>query len=72
MDSQILNSLKIDKSVITVASPGDVSQDRAYWHSRTPQERLAVVEYLRVMNYGYDPVADRLQRVLTVSELGAS
>lgn len=64
--------VRLDKSAIGVVALGDDSADVAYWLTKTPQERLAAMEYLRVMNYGYDPVADRLQRVFTVSELGKS
>jgi hypothetical protein len=43
-------------------------QDRAYWHARTPLERLRYQEYLREMNYGPEVVNQGLQRVLAVFE----
>ncbi len=43
-------------------------EDRAYWHARTPVERLQHVEALRELNYGAEALNQRLQRVLTVSE----
>ncbi|NLF09549.1 MAG: hypothetical protein GX594_16445 [Pirellulaceae bacterium] len=61
----------MNKDVLAVFPLGDESEDRGYWHSKTPRERLAAVEYLRVLNYGYDPASSRLQRVLEVAQLRA-
>jgi hypothetical protein len=58
---------KMDKTVITVSSLFDESDEKAYWLSRTPQERLQHVEFLRQMNYGYT-TAERLQRVLEITQ----
>ena len=41
----------------------------AYWHSRTPQERVWALELMRQKAYGYDPATTRLQRVLEVVDL---
>jgi hypothetical protein len=68
---EILDSISIDRSKLTVAPLGTESND-AYWASKTPQERIEAMEWLRIMNYGYDPTTERLQRVLTVFELGES
>jgi len=38
----------------------------AYWHSRTPQERLEALELMRRRAYGYDQATARLQRVLEI------
>jgi hypothetical protein len=62
----------MDKSILTVTSLADESNDREFWLSKTPQERLAAVELLRAINYGYDPASARLQRVLSVAQLGES
>jgi hypothetical protein len=43
-------------------------EDRAYWHARTPLERLRQMETLRELNYGREVVNQGFQRVLTVSE----
>jgi len=67
---EILNSISIDRSAISVAALGDDTDDRTYWANATIEERWAAMEYLRVMNYGYDPATARVQRVLTVLELG--
>jgi len=57
---------KIDKTIFTVASLFDQSDEKAYWLSRTPYERLEAVELMRQIIYGYNPSATRLQRVLEV------
>ncbi len=38
--------------------------DRAYWHSKTPMERLIAAEQLRQLAYGYDPLTARIQEVV--------
>jgi hypothetical protein len=60
-------SLKIDKTAFSVASSFDDSEERTYWLSRTPHERLQHIEVLRRINYGHKATA-RLQRVLEVAE----
>ena len=59
----------IDRKAIVVGTFDDDDAPR-YWHRQTPAERLAALEYLRQVMYGYDPATDRLQRVLEVAELG--
>lgn len=62
---------KLDRSDFTVfSSSAEVeAADRAYWHSRTPQERLAALELMRQKAYGYDPATARLQRVIEIVKL---
>ncbi len=54
-------------------SVGTLDDDdrRRFWRASTPEARLAALEFLRQVMYGYDPVADRLQKVLVVAQLGA-
>ncbi|MFM7129255.1 MAG: hypothetical protein ACKO0V_07845 [bacterium] len=59
---------KMDKSAFSIASTNDESDERAYWLGITPEERVAAVELLRQVIYGYDPVTTRLQRVFTIAE----
>ena len=59
---------RIDKTAISVASLGDDSDEKEYWLSKTPPERLAALEYMRQVAYGYDPDTERLQRVIEVIE----
>lgn len=60
---------KLDCTHFSVAKLGD-SDQKAYWLSKSPAERLEAVELMRQMIYGYDPARDRLQRILTVVRLG--
>jgi len=43
---------------------------REFWQSQTPEQRLEALELLRQIMYGYDPLTDRVQKVLEVAELG--
>lgn len=52
------------EKVITKTSKTDANTDIRYWLSRTPEERIAAVEFLRGQTY--DNTAARLQRVYTV------
>jgi hypothetical protein len=67
MDRTTIFPLKVDRTVFTVTSLEDESDDKAYWLSCTPQERLRQVEILRRINYGHRATA-RLQRVLEFAE----
>ena len=67
-----IDSFKIDKSALSVISFSEESEEREYWHSKTPYERLEAVELMRQINYGYDPATTRLQRVLEVAQLTSS
>jgi len=54
----------MDKSAFSVVSLDDESDEKAYWQNKTPQERLAALELLRQIMYGYDPVTARVERVI--------
>jgi len=45
------------------------SHDKAYWHSRSPEERLHALEVMRQKTYGYDHIAIRLKRVIEIVQL---
>lgn len=60
---------QLDRSVFQLASLDDPDDAAQYWRQRTPQERLAGLETLRQIMYGYDPATERLQRVLELAEL---
>jgi hypothetical protein len=53
-------------SVSNLTAPAD---DVAYWRSRSADERLAHVEYLRLINYGEAAVSGRLKRVFEITQL---
>lgn len=65
----VVNTVRINKQEFSVVSLGDESDLKAYWQTKTPQERLAAVELMRQVNYGYDSATARLQRVLEIAEL---
>ena len=67
-----IDTFKIDKGALSVISLSEESDDKEYWHAKTPQERLEAVELMRQINYGYDPTTIRLQRVLEVAQLTSS
>lgn len=48
----------------SVPSFATKEEERAYWRTRTPLERLAALELLRQKEYGYDPETARVERVL--------
>jgi hypothetical protein len=59
---------RLDRSAFSVSSFQEAErEDRLYWASKTPEERLAALEQMRQIVYGYDPTATRLQRVLVVA-----
>ena len=61
-------TFSMDKDVLSVTFLSDDSDEQAYWHAKTPQERLEAVELMRQINYGYDPATARLQRILEVAQ----
>ena len=67
-----IDTFKIDKDALSVILLSEESDDKEYWHAKTPQERLEAVELMRQINYGYDPTTIRLQRVLEVAQLTSS
>ncbi|MBE2271116.1 MAG: hypothetical protein IAE80_22975 [Anaerolinea sp.] len=52
---------------MTVKNRFDDHDDKVYWWSRTPDERLRYMELLRRINYG-DRATARLQRVLEIAQ----
>jgi len=62
------NFPRLDKTVFSVVSLEEADSDeKEYWLSKTPYERLQYMELLRRINYGTSAVA-RLQRVFEVAE----
>ena len=66
-----IDAFKMDKATFSVLSSFEEADemDKAYWHSKTPRERLEALELMRQINYGYNPITERLQRVLEVDKL---
>jgi hypothetical protein len=63
-----LGSLRIDRTAVTVTPLGGPSDDKDYWLSRSPHERLQAVEKLRQLNYGVSQCTARLKRVLEIAQ----
>ena len=61
-----MNTPRMDKAALLMASLYDESGDKAYWQSKTPMERLEALELMRQIHYGYDPDTERLQRVIEI------
>ena len=60
---------KVDRSVFEVDVLENQGNERNYWWSKTPVERMHALELMRQIIYGYDPATTRLQRILEVAEL---
>ncbi len=60
---------RLDRSAFSVVSLDEQDDNGAYWQTKTPEERMRALEYLRRMAYG-DTATARLQRVLSIGELG--
>ncbi len=58
--------------MLSVTSLFEESDEKGYWHSKTPHERLEAVELMRQIIYGYDPSVTRLQRVLEITQRPSS
>jgi hypothetical protein len=65
MDTDIY---KLDKTAFSQGDFGEEGNEKAYWLSKTPQERIQALEYMRQVIYGYDPATERLQRVYSIVE----
>ena len=69
MKQSATDSLRVNRTVFRVTTHTEAEhEDRAFWFSRTPVERLQHVELLRELNYGPEVVNQRLQRVFAVLE----
>jgi hypothetical protein len=58
----------LKRTAFSVGSIFDKSEEKSYWLSKTPAERIQAVELMRQIIYGYDPSTTRLQRVLEITQ----
>ncbi len=58
---------RVDRAAFRVDSLDGESDEKAYWKSKSPLERLEALELMRQVIYGYDPASARLQRVFEVA-----
>ena len=61
-----LRLARLDKTAFSVVSLTDESDDKQYWMTKSPYERLRALELMRQIAYGYDPARDRIQRIFEV------
>ena len=54
---------KFDKSNVAKYKLGEEPSDSEYWLTRSPEERLAAVEYLRLMHHGAEEYYAPMKRV---------
>ncbi|NJO08201.1 MAG: hypothetical protein HC876_23335 [Chloroflexaceae bacterium] len=59
---------RMDKRHFSIVSLSEESDEDAYWQQQPPLDRIAALELMRQVMYGYDITTTRLQRVLTVAE----
>lgn len=64
-----MKKFRLDKTALVVASITDESDEKLFWLSKSPAERLEAAEYLRQIVYGYDSTTTRLQRFFEVAEI---
>jgi len=59
---------RLDRTAFSVVTLAEADrEDKEYWLSKTPQERLQHIELLRRINYG-TRATERLQRFLEIVE----
>jgi len=66
---EFVHPVTLDRNAFRVDSLSAESDEKAYWKSQSPIERLRAMELMRQIIYGYDPATTRLQRVLEIAEL---
>jgi hypothetical protein len=59
----------LDKKTVNVTSLDDIEEEKKYWISKSPLERIEAIEINRRMVYGQDRVTSRLQRFFETAEL---
>ena len=60
---------RLNKKAFSSGSLNDDSEEKKYWLSKKPLERLQAIEINRRMVYGENRVTSRLQRFLETSSL---
>jgi hypothetical protein len=59
----------LNKQIMKVTSLNDIEEEKKYWMSKSPLERIEAIEINRRMIYGRDRVTSRLQRFFETAEL---
>ncbi|MBA3314342.1 MAG: hypothetical protein M3552_19235 [Planctomycetota bacterium] len=61
------DDFEVDKTAFSVVPLSQADDDREYWLSKSPEERLRAMELIRRTLYGYTDPCPRLERVLEVA-----
>ncbi len=59
----------LNKKIVNVTSLDDIEEEKRYWFSKSPLERIEAIEINRRIVYGQDRATSRLQRFFEISEL---
>lgn len=66
----IRNNIRMDRTKVEVCRLSELDQkdveDVEFWRQQPIEKRLEAIEMLRQVCYGYDPLADRLPRILEI------
>ncbi len=60
---------RLNKKIVNVTSLDDLEEEKKYWISKSPLERIEAIEINRRMIYGQDRVTSRLQRIFETADL---
>ena len=63
------NITRLDKTVLVVTDLDDIEEEKKYWAAKTGLQRLEAVELNRLLVYGEDRIASRLQRIFEIAGL---
>lgn len=61
-----MDEIRLDKTVFEVVKGFDNTSDKEFWWSKTPEERLISLEYLRRLIHGDNYSEQGFQRILEV------
>ena len=59
---------RIDRGYLRIDSLFEPSDEKDFWLSKSPAERLLAVEQMRQIIYGYYPPAPRLSRFFEITK----
>ncbi len=62
------NPERLSRGPVIVSRLDDPSDDRLHWWRQSPEARMAALEMMRQVVFGYDPPAGRLQRLLEITQ----
>lgn len=66
-----MTKFKLNKKIMKISSLNE-NEEKEFWHSRSPIERLKAIETYRRIIYGYAHTTPRFQRFFEVAEFKKS